>query len=650
MTAPTPSPVTEHLRLQLEREETALGTALAGDDLSAPTTALASDISQEDPELASLSGTPNLTELTGLETMARPWRLFLLGLGAGVGLIAWLIVANGQSTLSSPLVSVAAFVSTLFVGIGLLAVANERDRLGPATNVLSAAVGLAFGVVVWLNPTPLMGIDRWETSQRMLVALVASGAGLVLAGVICLATLRRSPTITVALTILSGVSVLTAVTAVRQNEWLGIILFSLAFFLVLGAWDRSPRREVAFSHPPDAPRAARAALSLSILALSGTAIDYARHAENRGSWSGVGIAVAIALIAYAIAVLFRLRSDLENRETRVSDWKSWTREIRTNEFRRGFESMAARSSSPADAPFADLGEPLRPESDAALAEPSAAVASPYSDLGAAAMDTPAAHGDSSPPYDFAAAGTTDATPSASGFDFANAAEGAWRPSHSGEPPANPPAAAGTESPGTLSSIVDEPVWADPNTQREVPAITIPTADVDAVDESPAELYRAPRPTGNGTFSVFAQPEPVRLDVVQADAFASWLETTPSRPALFVAVECMYLASFAALSPPYKTRVIAEVAAKLGELTPQPDPVAWIDGPYFLAAIPACERRDLLSLNRQLQTLLGLTLTFDEVDIPLCGTLALLTPRETITFDELLDDAVNGLIHARQLEI
>jgi len=642
MTAPTPtpSPVTEHLLRQLEIEEAAPADLDVVSDSSDPAGPSNGDPTHHDVDAGEAAGPANLAELTGLETMARPWRLFLLGLGSGIGLVAWLVVANGQSSLSAPLISVAAAVAALLVGAGLMAIANERDRLGSRINLLAVGVGLAYASVVWMNPTPLIGIDRWMMSQRLLVTLVAFGAGLVLAGVICLATLRRSPTLTVALSILAGVSVLTAVTALRQNEWLGVVLFALAFFLVLGAWDRSPRREVAFARPTDIPRATRAALSLSILALAGAAIDYARHADNRSSWFLPALLVAIGLVVFAISVLFRLQSDMENRDTRLSDWTSWMREIRTNEFRRGFEDMG-RSTPQPDAPFADLGEPLRAESDMSPEPTYGDHTFQHSEIPGTSQMRPAgvseaavAHAASaeaagtaaSSPFDFATAAAADtlARPTSRPFDFATAA-GSDRDVTASTPAVTTPAGA--------------PVLP--------PSITIPQADA---DEPPPEPYRAPRPTGNGTFSVFAQPEPIKHDVPSATAFAEWLNTAPLQPPpLFVAIECMYLSEFSALSAAYQSRVVASVARLLDDITPRPDPVAWIDGPYFLAAISPFERRDVMSLNRQLQTLLSSVLTFDDVEIPLHGTLALLTPRDRIAFDQLLDDAVNGLIQARQLE-
>lgn len=652
MTAPTssteaPSPVTEHLLRQLEQEEAALGDPIVTPD-ALPDAEPGTDGTDPMPDMPS-----KLTELTGLETMDRPWRLAILGLGAWFGLGPWLVVVNGRSTLSAPIVSIAACLAALLVGLGLLSIANQRDRLGPTTNLLSAGVGVAYAALVWLNPSPLAGVDRWSLSHRVLSTSGAFAAGLLLAGVICMATIRRSPTLAAALSILAGVLVLAAVTVVRGNEWTGVVLFASAFFLILAAWDRSPRREVAFDRPPEDPRAVRACLSLLILALSGTAIDFARHGDNRTSGAGTGITVALMLIALALVVLFRLRSDIEDRDTRLSDWRSWMREIRTNEFRGGFEQMSRSPASSIDAPFADLGAPLPPESEQHVSQPPANdTANDAAEIDPSPIQrndeagtTTIAPPDASPewPFDFEASSEPpspplDTTSPSGSFDFATAAG-------ADEPPTDQVPVA------THASITaDPPRWADDNPAAEVPAIKIPRIeDENETDLPKVELYRAPRPTGTGTFSVFAQPEPLRLEVPNAEALATWLDANQDQDTLFIAVECMYLTSFTSLSEAYQTRVIAEVADRLRRLTPSPDPVAWIDGPYLIGAVRPFQRSDILALNRQLQALLDDTLTFDDVEIPLRGTLALLTPRATISFAELLDDAVSGLIQARNLE-
>ncbi|MEM7094179.1 MAG: hypothetical protein AAF567_14335 [Actinomycetota bacterium] len=274
------------------------------------------------------------------EAMARPWRLGIVGLGVGLGVVARLLAANGVFSVLAETMVYAAAVTSALVGVGLLMLAAERDRFGRWMVLLAAMVGLSMASLQWISPHFVQDTVQWDDAAQVALALLGLGDGLLLAGMLTLAFVRRHPTMTVVAILAAGFLTLMTGTVLLRNEWPSIGALSLAFGCVLLAWDRAPRHEPKYVALEDSPRISRAALSLATVAIGGAVIQLwvSRGEEVGRSLAAVG--VSVVLVAGAFMALVRIRREIQRRETTLSEWTSWMREFRTGEFRSEFENLA----------------------------------------------------------------------------------------------------------------------------------------------------------------------------------------------------------------------------------------------------------------------------------------------------------------------
>jgi len=533
------------------------------------------------------------------ESLARPFRLGLVGLGAAIGLVMRMLAANnlfGLDVQSQTLLLGAAITSAV-TGAGLLLMAAERDRFGPPLAWISVITALAWGALNWISPPFAESVTVWSRTDQSVLAVVGVGNGLLLAGIAALAFVRRHPTFTVATTLISAVLVLAANTVMLRNEWAAIVLIGIAFALILIAWDRSPRRELAFNRPADSPRVSRAVLSFVSVALAGTAIQlWSSRTDIPRSIPAV--VVCGALIIGAFASLVRVRREIEQRETTLSEWTSWVREVRTNDFRSEMQNFEPDDPTPVSFD----GPPMvgaDGEAPRTLSFPGLEFADPDS-LGAAiepvSPDTPTAI----PPLVLA---TPDASPVAELF------------------------------------LPPEPQVISPSTD--------PVADTQPPSEPEPVATAAPVAQAGGAFSALLEPEPVVAaavapgsQVADLSALAIWLNwpTAASREKpLLVAIEAMSLDEFESLPPADAAMATGEIGSFLADTMPDADLVSWIDGPYFIVAHTSKSDADLSQLNKDLLKSLKAT----------DGTLALVRPSADADLDDVVNECVMGLLHARR---
>lgn len=288
----------------------------------------------------------------GSEAMSRPWRLGITGLGLALGLVTRLLIANGIGSLDGTTFVLAAAATSALVAVGLIAQAAERDRFGPSLTLLTGVTALSLGIVQWISPDFPAGTLEWETSSQLALAVLGTANGLLLAGIVSLALVRRLPTATVVGSLVAGLLTLIADTALLRNEWPSILLLAAAFGALLVAWDRAPRHEPAYRAAAEAPRISRAALGLASVAFCGAAIQMWISRGAGGASTSVGdddvgtttpaAILAMVLVLLTFAVLLRIRREIQRRQTTISEWTSWMREVRTRDLRSDFEDLATR--------------------------------------------------------------------------------------------------------------------------------------------------------------------------------------------------------------------------------------------------------------------------------------------------------------------
>lgn len=536
------------------------------------------------------------------ESLSRPFRLGLVGLGAAVGLFVRLLATNGFGELDTRPVILGVAVTSAAMGLGLLLMAAERDRFGPALAWISAVTSLAWGALNWISPPFAESVTVWSKPDQATLAALGVGNGLMLAGIVALALVRRRPTMTVAAVMVGSVFALATNTIVLRDEWPAIISLGIGFALILLGWDRSPRCELTFERPDEPPRISRAALSFVSVALCGTAIQLWTSRTDIPRSTPAVIVCALLIIA-AFASLIRVRREIEQRETTLSEWTSWAREIRTNDFRaemQNFESVGAPSISfDARSAGAD-GEAPRKLSFPNLSIP---------DTGELAVDSIGADELAAAAADLGVA-PADATSIV--LDTSGLVADVVLP-------------AKTEVP-TLSLVAD----------------TAPVG-VPQVGSAPSSAAPVPPEPGGAFSSKLPGEISATTEVIQiahVDALEAWLgspaaaaRTTP----LLVAIEAMSLDEFESLPPVDRAMATNEIGSFLADTMPDADLVTWITGPYFIVAHASKPDSELSGLNKAALKSLKAT----------DGTLALLRPRLDAQLDEIIDECMVGLHRARQ---
>lgn len=555
------------------------------------------------------------TETPSTETLSRPFRLGLVGFGAAVGLFVRLLAANNYGELDSQAVMLGAAVTSGLMGLGLLLMAAERDRFGPPLAWISVITSLAWGALNWISPPFAPSVTVWSKPDQVVLAALGLGNGLLLAGIVALAFVRRHPTLSVGATTVGSVFALVANTIVLRDEWPAIISLGIAFALILLAWDRSPRRELTYIHPKTSSRVSRASLSFISVALCGTAIQlWTSRTDIPRSMPAV--IVCGLLVIGAFVSLVGVRREIENRETTLSEWTSWAREIRTNDFRSEMQNF--ESATPAATTFDSLppagvdGEAPRKLSFPNLSIPDGPEAS------AIVPDIAPTFGD---PIDAPATIDVPDAAATSGLRLI------------------PDVVPADETSDTVLRDVmfPETVTSD-SAMPQAQSLQLPRIDIATAD--------APTPEPSGAFSaMLAAQAPDTSDRVQladVDTLGAWLSSpvaaARTKP-LLVAIEAMSLDEFESLPPADATMATEEIGSFLADIMPDADLVSWIDGPYFIIAHASKPESDLGALNNSVRKSLKAT----------DGMLAFLRPGPDAVLDDMVNDAVVGLLHARRAE-
>jgi hypothetical protein len=694
---------------------------------------------------------------SAVESRPKPFTLGVVGGGVAVGLFARLIAANPSrwfELADRPLI-VASAIASAIVGVGLLLFAAERDRFGGSVAFIAAVAALSWGALNWISPPFDSSATVWNTLDQPVLALLGVGNGLLLAGLIGLAFVRRGPNLSVAATLVGAVLTLAANTIALRTEWPAILLLAGAFSLVLLAWDQSPRRERRYDAPEDSPRFSRALLGLLSVALCGTAVQLwlSRMSVPR---SVPAVIISGVLIAAAFISMWGVRREIEQRKSSLGEWKAWMREIRTNEFRSdmknfepepaaavpsarpdaddlesadgqpprklSFPNLTVPSPTPAEitgpvvVTAADLapdqayapGQGLLPETAPAGMMPAEAallghmdppttelsVVIPSADDEPTIVEQPTREPEPLPltallpeidapgPVEVSDAATaerpTDVVSIALEADTAGPIpepvpttsllddDLASGPAATISLQADTPAQTQTPEPATISLQADvasaSPRLAEPPRRFTLPRIdlapsappvglapTPPEPDPNQSDPSqveptqPAPTQPAPAPaasTSGGAFSAFLEPEtPEAVASVEEsglDSFANWLNTASNPNRLVIAVEALTLDEFESLPAPDAEVATTEISSFLSDTLPGADLVAWIDGPYYLAAMPDTSHSQLADVVQAVTKSLR----------PTDGVLALLRPQPGADLNSVVDHAVAGLLDAR----
>jgi len=126
------------------------------------------------------------------------------------------------------------------------------------------------------------------------------------------------------------------------------------------------------------------------------------------------------------------------------------------------------------------------------------------------------------------------------------------------------------------------------------------------------------------------------------ALEQWLHSPDAEDRdepLLVAIEAMSLDEFESLPSEDAAMARDEIGSYLVDTMPDADLVAYIDGPYFIAAYATMPMRVINTLNAGVQRTLKATQ----------GVHAFLRVGPEVSIDTVVDEAVMGILRARQHE-
>ena len=112
---------------------------------------------------------------------------------------------------------------------------------------------------------------------------------------------------------------------------------------------------------------------------------------------------------------------------------------------------------------------------------------------------------------------------------------------------------------------------------------------------------------------------------------------------------MSLADFDELPTEVSQAATVAMLERLASMTPPPVKVTAIDGPYLMVGWDDVDRDRLAEINRAILDAMSTPVPTEFGAVGLTGTLALLRPGSGATLDDLIDQAIQGLVQARQLE-
>ena len=528
------------------------------------------------------------SETPASETVSPPFRLGLVGVGVAVGLFVRLLAVNKYGDINSHSIMIGAAITSGLMGLGLLLMASERDRFGSTLAWISAITALAWGALNWLSPPFASSVTIWNQPDQAVLAVVGLGNGLLLAGIVALGFVRRHPTLTVSAALVGSVFALAANTVLLRNEWPAIISLGVSFALILPAWNRSPRRELTYALPETSPRASRAALSFISLALCGTAIQLwiSRTDIPR---SNPAVIVCVLVVISAFATLRGVRREIENRETTLREWTAWAREVRTNRFHAEMQNFGSEAAAPSD-------------------------------------DEPQPH-----------VNVDGQTPQTQLFPNLLVPDDQLAPAEA-------------IASDVVSTVMDTPDTipapkAMATSGLHLTADVTPAATTTTVVMAPSALIvhaTAGPDAGSGAFASAVTDAGHTPHLATLETLGAWLSspvTTARAQRLLVAIEAMSLDQFESLPPADATMATEEIGSFLADIMPDADLVARIDGPYFIVAYASKPDHDLSALNKSVRMRLKGT----------DGMVAFLRPGPDAILDDMVDEAVTGLLRARRAQ-
>ncbi len=574
------------------------------------------------------------------ETMDRPWRLFFIGLGAAGALATRLLAANSFWEFNSTNATVGLAVSAAIAGLGLLLVTGQRDNVGWQSGVLAATTGLAFAGLYSLSPgAAATGLS--ETDQTLL-ALSGASAGILLAGILALGLVRRVPTLSIVLLMVAGLMLFASSTLLRFDTWPSIGLTATSFAATLFAWDRSPRREPRYVSSQQPARTIRSVLCLATIAIGLTSVQL-WYADGRNlPRASIVLGVIIVTVCVAAGLAIRLLSETKRERVTTGEWSSWFTQIRANQF----DAIDYPTASASHAMAAAAVEAQRPTSARAK------------------RGRPTRKGKSR------RARAEQKEQTESGFDWGDTDPNPnWTPADLAPQPTPGPTAVF----GSLTMAVDATDAASSAARLEALwGTNTPTPVVHAEPQKPlvesSSLFAsatpatstkpAPRAFTNllsaaNSPGATVKPDPVP-GIAGPDEFAAWLQLLQDAPdqwarRMFIAVEVVGIHEYDQFTEAQRSATAIATIGALNELRPAPAKVARIDGPYFILMIEDLTTNQIVDINRHLHHLFKGTIATNDGIVQLDGTLAMLRTAGSVTFDNLVGDAVEGLVQARRLD-
>ena len=527
----------------------------------------------------------------GHEAMARPWRLAIAFVGVTVGLLARLLVANGLSEITADPLVLAAAATSAIVGLGLTALAAERDRLGPSGLVLVLACGLALGAQQWISPDFADGALEWNDDGQLALAALGFGNGLLLGGIVSLAFVRRASTPSVVASLAAGVLVLVANTTFLRQQWPAIMATAVAFGVLLLAWDRAPRHEPVFRPGSDAPRIARAILSLATGATAGAALlIWSSQGQDDVGRPMPAVATALAMVAVALLGLTRLRRGIRQRRMTQPEWAAWMREMRGDDPQSELGQIGGTRGAPGDR-TADLPRPLSFPDLRVGEEPDVAESLP---LDTPPLDTPPVD---TPPVDTAPLDTP--------------------------PPDTAPA---------------PPVVAPEERTPPEPVFVLLRREPEAAPQPPDPVF--------ATLSKATESSPGAT----VQDLALWLADHDGRNRLVLAVEAMSLDDYDLLPPEVSGATTSALVEAIADRKPGPAVIAPVDGPYLLAGFDDADMATMTALHREVGRMVRQPIETIQGTVGLTGAVAIVRPAGGSSLDDVIDAAIAGLIQAHRARV
>lgn len=280
----------------------------------------------------------------GATTTAVPAPWFLLGAGIIATLLLRALIQFDILAASSAAATVLPAVTMAAGAVGAFRLAASRDALHRPVWIDAARAIVAIACFASMFPGFRSGTPTWDTAQQIQFTLEAASFGALFAAIAALALVRRPHSPSTGAFIVASVLLLAQGIAGQLAQLAPLLLLALALGALVASWLDRARPERPWSTPQDAIRSPRWVLSFVAAGVAGTAIELWVYG-GRASRSLPGVIVMGLVILGSLVSAFGLRRELAGDEGVVSEWISWRREIRDNEFEAallGYAPMTRR--------------------------------------------------------------------------------------------------------------------------------------------------------------------------------------------------------------------------------------------------------------------------------------------------------------------